>query len=325
MKRVVIFDTYPSGQREIDILKNAIESFRPSGWDLMIVSHLPISEDVSKSVHFTIYDSNNTFLPPELTPFWWMNHSNFNLKIFNAGHSLPICRNIASSISLARGMGYKQFVFTESDVVMHPDDLNKLMQMMYDMTSQKKSMLFFRPEEYRDCNSYVYETLLFGGNCDYFLKKFTPPVDLTEWLGNRMGYTLELAIYEKFSNDEENFLIINDHSSRIFDKSDVNLLRYGLFNCEVLHNETYADEPVLFINNALIVSECRIIEVYKNNNLHYSSQLCQNGYWFDSFKMDGSELEVKVYNSEKDYLYFTKRFTLSPNNNFKTKGTIKFN
>lgn len=324
MKGILILDTYPSGNKEVEILNKCIDSFKPLGWDIMIVSHLPIDADTAKKVNYTIYDSDNTFLPPEITPFWFTYTDSFDVKIFNAGHSLPITRNMSTSLNLAKSLGYELFIFTESDVVMDIYDLQKLKGYMYRLAAFDKKMLFFRPEEYRDCNSYVYETLLFGGYINYFLDVFKPPINYEEWQASSMGYTLELSIYEKFSKREHEFFIINDHSSNVFSKSDVNLLRYGLFNCQMLYNETYPDEPALFITNSLIVNERRWVDVIIDNQYHYSSQLHQGAYWFNTYKMDGREIVVNVYNDDKTYLYFTKEFKLDGGDDFKTKGIIKF-
>ena len=48
-------------------------------------------------------------------------------------------------------------------------------------------------------------------------------------------------------------------SLSIFTNSEVNVFRYGLFNCEMLYNEFIPQEPVLFINNSLIIEEYRKI------------------------------------------------------------------
>lgn len=323
MERIVIFDTYPSGQKELEILEKSITSFKRYGWDTMIVSHLPIPEELAKKVTYVIYDSHNSMLPAQYTPYYWMDREGFSVEIYNAGHTLAICRNINTSLHLAKALKYDQFIFTESDVVMHPEDLQKLNSYLNDMTAQGKKMVFFKPEDYRDCNSYVYETLLFAGDVNYFLDTFVPPLNVQEWLDTPMGYTLELSFFERFSHDEDKFLIINDHSSVIFDKSDVNLLRYGLFNCEMLHNETSPDEPVLFIMNSLIINERRHIDVLVDDVFQTSTQLHKGMYWFKSYNTDGNKVTVRVYNEDKSYLYFTKSFTLSKNNTFKLKGVFK--
>jgi len=323
MKRLVVFDTYPSGQKELDILEKSVASFKRYGWDTMIVSHLPVPEELAKKVTYVIYDSYNLMLPPEITPHFWLDAGNFVARIYNAGHALAISRNVSTSLHLAKALKYDQFIFTESDVVLHPEDLQKLNGYLEDMTVQGKKMVFFKPEGYRDCGSYVYETLLFAGDVNYFLDTFTPPLDVHEWLSSPMGNTFELSFFEKFSHDEDKFIIINDHSSAIFDKSDVNLLRYGLFNCEMLHNEDHPDQPVLFIMNSLIIDERRFIEVVVNNEVQSTAFVSKGMYWLNSYKLDDTEITVVVYDELGKYAYFTKKFLLSKDNQFKIKGNFK--
>lgn len=323
MKRLVVFDTYPSGQKELDILEKSVASFKTYGWDTMIVSHLPVPEELAKKVTYVIYDSHNLMLPPDITPYYWLDTGNFIVRVYNAGHALAISRNMNTSLHLAKALKYDQFIFTESDVVMHPEDLQKLNGYLEDMTVQGKKMVFFKPEEYRDCGSYVYETLLFAGDVNYFLDTFTPPLNVHEWLSSPMGHTFELSFFEKFSHDEDKFIIINDHSSAIFDKSDVNLLRYGLFNCEMVHNEDHPDQPVLFIMNSLIINEPRQIDILVDGVHQSHTQLSKGMYWLNSYLIDGRNITVNVYNEDKTYLYFSKSFDLIENNNFKTKGNFK--
>lgn len=323
MKRLVIFDTYPSGQKELEILEKSVVSFRRYGWDTMIVSHLPVPEELAKKVTYVIYDSYNLMLPPEITPFYWLDTNSFLVKIYNAGHALAISRNINTSLHLAKALKYDQFIFTESDVIMHPEDLQKLNGYLEDMTAQDKKMVFFKPEGYRDCGSYVYETLLFAGDVNYFLDTFVPPLNVQEWIDVSMGHTFELAFFEKFSHDEDKFLIINDHSSVIFDKSDVNLLRYGLFNCEMIHNEDHPNYPSLFIMNSLIIDELRQIDILIDDVHQSSIQLSKGMYWFNNYMIDGKRVTVNVYNEDKTYLYFSKSFNLIEDNNFKIKGNFK--
>jgi hypothetical protein len=328
MKRIVIISSYPSGQRELDILNLCIDGYKQLVWDIMIVSHLPLDKEIANKVNYVIYDSNNTFLPAHYTPFWWFNANNFRVEIYNAGHTLPICRNMRAGISLAKAMGYEEFIFTEFDIILSDADSIKLSVLINNMNELGKKMLFFRPEEYRDCEgSYVYETLMFGGNTSFFLDTFMPPLDVEEWLAIPMGYTLELSFYERFSKHEDQFLLVNDHSSKILKNSSINLFRYGLFNCEMLYNDTKENEPVLFIMNSLILEEWRHINIYVNKELYHQVALGKGHYWSNSFPLDGSEITVEIYNNDQNYLFLSKTFVLNKENNeiFKNKGTIKFN
>jgi hypothetical protein len=324
MKRIVIISSYPSGRREIDILDRCIDGYKQMGWDIMVVSHLPLDRDISNKVEYTIYDSNNTFLPAHYTPFWWFDGIDFKIEIYNAGHTLPICRNMRAGIGLAQAMGYDEFIFTECDILLSEDDSIRLVALMDAMTSMNKKMLFFRPEEYRDCGgSYVYETVMFGGNAKFFLDTFQPPLDVHEWLRIPMGYTLELSFYEQFSKHEDQFLLVHDHSSNFLKDSQVNVMRYGLFNCEMVYNEKHPDEPLLFIMNTLILNERKQVKVYKGTELVGETILGKGQFWFDSYKFDDSEINVNIFD-EDGYLFLVKTFKLIPENNaiFRLKGTI---
>lgn len=325
MKRIVIISCYAAGQREIDILNRCIDGFKHTGWDIMVTGHLPLDKELASKVEYTIYDSNNTFLPAKYTPHWWFKNDNYLISIFNAGHTLPICRNMKAGSNLAKAMGYDEFIFSECDVLLSESDAKKLVNMMDEMHNNDKKMLFFKPEGYRDNGSYVYETLMFGGNLDFFLNAFTPPLDVNEWLSYPMGYTLELSFYEKFSKYEDHFWLMHDHSSNIFTDSEVNVMRYGLFNCEMLYNEFIPEEPVLFMMNSLILEEWKLIEIFKDNQLISTQHLGKNHYWMESFKLDDSEIRVEIYNMDKTYLFLSKKFILNHQNLpvFKEKGTIK--
>ena len=176
-------------------------------------------------------------------------------------------------------------------------------------------MLFrSKPKEYVDINgSCVYETLLFAGNLSYFLDTFTPPLTTEEWISIPMGYTLELSFYERFSHDESKFLIINDHSSSIFSNSDVNLLRYGFYNCEMVYNTPNPERVMLYLMNyALDDSIVKYINIYKNNALLKTLTLFRSGYWFTDFEIDGSEIVVEAYVDEnKKTLESSKKFVLN--------------
>jgi hypothetical protein len=326
MKTLFIIDTYPSTPRQVDILNQCIDAVKDLDADVMIVSHLPIDSATSEKVDYVIYDRDNSFLPSQYTPFFFFYTDIFDLSIFTSGHSLPICRNLKNALMFAKGLGYQRFVFTECDVIFHPKDLNLLEHYLFKMTRSRKNMLFFKPEEYRGTeNSYVYETLLFAGDVEFFLNKFIPPTTTEEWLSMNMGYTLEQAFFEKFGDEEDNYLIIHDHSSNIFLDSKVNLYRYGLFNCEMLHNEVHPSEPLLFIMNSLVDNKRKFVNISAKGATNLLI-LEKDNYWFDSYTFDGSEIRVDVWDDEeRTSIFMTKTFKLDESNAevFKEKGIIK--
>ncbi len=327
MRRLIIIDTYPIGKREQSILNMCIDALTGKGYDLMITTHCPVDKSISEKVNYVIYDSNNTFLPENLTPYYWLDSPDFKLKIFNAGHTLPICRNVSNGIHLASSLRYDDFIFMEADVILSEQDLSLLGSYLDQMNEQGKKMVYFKPLEYRDCNgSRVYETLLFAGKPDYFLSRFKPPLTVEDWLSLPMGYTLELSFFEQFSKYEDEFIIIDDHSSVIFSSSQVNLFRYGLFNCEMVYNEDHPDYPTLFLANSLIETNPKYIWIYKNDILVQEKVMHKGQFWFNSYQFDESKIRVLITDdNEKELVFIDKTFEMIEENNkkFIKKGTIK--
>lgn len=327
MRGLIILDTYPNTLRNEELLIESINAYKKLSFDILLVSHYPISSDIQKLVNYVIYDSNNDFLPARFTPHWWCQVHGYQVDVYNGGHSLPICRNMMLSISFAKSMRYNTFIFSESDVILTESDLELLSEMVMEMYDTGKQMLFFKPEDYRDCGSYVYETLLFAGRPECFLDTFEPPLDLQQWMDKSMGFSLELSFYEKFNHIEESFKIVNTHSSLLFKDSKINVSRYGLFTCEFVHNTIVPSEPVLFIMNGLVEEDIQYVDIYQNGKLIQSLEVLKDLFWYRSFTFNDDQISIFGYNDiDKKYLFLHKEYTL--NESFKhklpEKGTIKY-
>jgi hypothetical protein len=328
MKTIFIIGTYPTNDEQYDVLRKCIESIKKRGHDVMVVSHNPISTwGIYNLVDYGIYDRDNSFLPSYMTPHFWTVTDKFHIQIFNGGHTLPICRNMKNGVELAKARGYDAFVFMESDIIMSEIDMETLESYIESIANDGKEMFFFRPEEYRGTNnSYVYETLLFGGKLQFFIDNMNLPTNLDEWHKYQMGFTLEQTFYEKLCQHEKKFLIINDHSSNVFLDSQVNLFRYGLFNCKMIYNEVCPDEPVLFINNSFLDEKPKYVCI--NVDGKKTQFVLQKGeHWFGSYKI-GKDVSVDVDVYEDDKMtnsYFYEYYSIKEENilKFRENGIIK--
>jgi len=328
MKPLVIIDTFPSSKEAYEILNNSIDSFVSMGYDVMLVSHMHIEQTTTKKCKYVIYDQNNKFLSRKNCPLFYNIFSNIYFEIAYAGHALPICRNIKSSVALAKAFGYEYFIFTESDVIIKGKDCELFESYVYQMVNQKKSMMFFKPKEFKSPSGEdVYETLLFAGNIDYFQKTFKVPINEEEWVKVPMQVTLEQSFFKVFNTDERKFLIVPDHSSKIFTESDINLIRIGLFNCEMIYNEVSPNKPVLVIMNYLLENNTKFVDVYVNGKLSSTQTLIRSQFWFYDFEIDNSVIHINVYNDEsKTSLYLSKDFILNDEllNTVNDIGTFKY-
>lgn len=327
MKTLFIVGTYPTTNKHKSILYQCVEAIKRFGFDVLIVSHTNIPDNVFNLTDYFIYDKNNTFLPALLSPHFWVTTDQFYIQINNEGHTLPICRNMKNGFELAKARGYEAFVFMESDIIMSEIDMETLKDYLLSIQNDGKEMFFFRPEEYRGTNnSYVYETLLFGGKTTFILDNLNLPTNLLEWSSYKMGFTLEQTFYEKLCQHENKFLIINDHSSNVFLDSKVNIFRYGLVNCEMIYNDCVPSEPVLFINNSFIDDNPKYVSVIVDGNLT-NHILYKGQYWFSSYKLgEVHKIDVMVYEDEdKKELLISKSYDIDEKSikNFIKRGIIK--
>ena len=94
MKKLFIIDTYPKTEKQIQLLKDCINSVTPIGWDILIVSHYPIPTEIQNMVTYSIYDKNNLFIPENITPHIFSFNESFDFKVYLSGHALAITINM---------------------------------------------------------------------------------------------------------------------------------------------------------------------------------------------------------------------------------------
>lgn len=311
MKNIFIIDTYPVSPKQEEILIDCINRLKFLNWDIMIVSHAPIKTEIQEMVDYCLFDKNNTFLPPSFTPFNWFEiQGNLKLNILNGGHTLPICRNMFNSIKFALNNYYDFFFFLEFDNLFSENDLLKLDSFRQQMIEDNKMLFFFKPETFRECNSYVYETLMFGGSPKFFLDKFQPPRNFNEWLRVNMGYTLELSFYEQFSPYESEYLIIPEHCVHIFNTSEINKFRYRLVDGIIAYNKIVESEPQLFLFNEDLNSGVKKAYIYKNNELYKTLDLSFKSWYLDKLCYDNSIIKIDIF-SEDNILEVSKTYIMS--------------
>lgn len=310
MKKIVILHSYPNTIKQLDVLSRCLDIHKKSDYDVMLVSHFPVPSEIYKKANYYLFDEDNEMLPAGAFPTQhFYDVGGYRAIISYKGHALPITRSMKKSISFIKSLGYEFFWFSEADCLLSDSDMAKLDQLRFRMFNEDKSMVYFKPETFRDerNNSYVYETLLFGGIPTYFLAKFKPPVNLEEWVSMDMDAMLEYSFYKKFKDDEKEFVIINDHSSTYFSDSEINIFKYGQFACEILENDI-ENTVVLFLHN-VIWNPSNYKVIIKLNGQQIEEALFVSGFWFYRvYPLNGDLLEVDVYH--EDVYSHTKTFLL---------------
>ena len=325
MKVLIVIGAYPNTTKKEEVLKQEIESLKSLGFDFMIVSHYPVSVELQDMVDYYIYDKNQTLTPKDRSPYYWFNTESFHIKVFNSRHSLPICQNMFNSFKFSEIKNYNFVFFVENDNIFTPNDVNKFRTLLNEMVSKNKQCIFFKPESFRQDNSYVYETQLFGISPKYLNEKFVIPTTENEWYETSMSHTLELAFYNKLKHLEDDFLIIDVHSSEYFNESQINIFRVESFIFELLYNVHNPSYPVLYCHNNTLKGEIKKILVEFNGEV-IEDRLMLPSHWFYREFTLGNTLKLTVFDIDGSIDYI-KTYELTEENleKIKDKGIIEIN
>ena len=326
MKVLFVIGAYPNTQKKEDVLKQEIESLKHLGFEFMIVSHYPVSVELQSMVDYYIYDKNQTLTPMDRSPYYWYNNNNFHIKVFNSRHSLPICQNMFNSFKFSEIKNYDFVFFIENDNIFTENDSNKFIDLLNEMISKNKKCIFFKPESFRQDDSYVYETQLFGISPKYLNEKFIIPTTENEWYETGMSHTLELAFFNKLNQYEDDFLIIDIHSSEYFSESQINIFRVESFIFELLYNIHNPSYPVLYCHNNSLKNEIKKIVVELNGEIIEDKVMFPSHWFYRELLLDNSTLKLTVFDND-DTIDYIKTYVLSENNleNIKNKGIIELN
>lgn len=325
MKKLVILHSYPNTEKQQTVLSECLDALKKTNYDTMLVSHYPVPSDVYKKATYYLFDEDNEMLPEGEFPSYHYNMEGFQATINFPGHTLPITRSMKKSITFARALRYDFFWFMEADCIFSDNDLIRFDALRKQMFDEGKHMIFFKPRDFREhmFNSQVYETLIFGGSPICFLSKWEPPSTLGEWRVSNMSHMLEYDFYIKFKQSENDYLLIDQHSSDYFNTSQINIFRYGAFICDALY---HSDETVTIFNFNAYYNKNTYKTVTKlNGNLFSEDFFCKGCYKHSTHGLNGDEFTIDIY--EDDIYSYTKTFLLTKENlpSFIKRGTFKFN
>ncbi len=125
MKDLIVISAHCSNLEKRNALSKLVDSLQSirKDYDLMVVSHLPISSDISEKVNYAFYDSDNT----KVTDWRYLNSPWLNLgcdytitSVFfctygSKSNYLAIYRLIIMAYSFAKSFGYTKVHYIEYD------------------------------------------------------------------------------------------------------------------------------------------------------------------------------------------------------------------
>ena len=310
MKNIVIIGTHPNDKHKMELLEKCIDGIKPLGYDIMVVSHFPVSERIQQKVDYVLYDKENQILDSDSTPDWVYLTENFT--VINSsfeGHILAVCKNIVNGVNYAKSLKYDFFYYLEYDNIFHKEDLISLEIARKTMFFEKKKMVFFSYEcEGED----ILETLIFGGIVGAFHQIHNLPTQRHELPDSAIS--LERLVYMKYQKFLEEFYLIPCTSKIYFPNSEIN----KEFTKYFLNVFPSNDNSGLFLFIINLIDNPNPISITINEENY--GEFC-SGCWHLVKVEEDSEFTVKILS---DGVETIKHFIIDDPLKFVKNGYINF-
>jgi len=274
MKNAIVVGAYPTSPTTEKMLVSCLEAVNLLGWDIILVTHCPVSTHIQEMVDYFIFDNENILDPPDLTPVYWYHTHDFSLSLNGQGHICTVTRNMMNGIGLADLLGYDFFFYLESDNIFAETDIAKLSRLMETVQEEEKQLLLF------DVGDERYESLMFGGRPSYFLKNMPSLRDESDLRRHKVHLTLEQIFYNYLNGKKDECTIINSASYDYFKDSRINIIAN---HCRVEVIRSNTGEYFLWASNSADNKSDVFISLYSDID---TICLKPNGFFFQKVNPD---------------------------------------
>lgn len=264
MKNLIIVDAYQNNITRQNALRECLTQLKKSGYDVMLTTNAKeLSADIVGLCNYCIYNDDNTLLPLETSPSCWFADQEDCITISGKAATYVIVKKLALGLSLAKTIGYTNFLFIEYDCIIHDMDLPKITH-LFDKLNEKKAVFFhFWDDNFplSDTNPIGFETLVFAGNVNFFIEKMEFPVTYEQWVASEKYTIGHNALEYKFpvilKNEMHHIELITDKKSpTYFSHSNMDLFsnRYDVHLIENANSQTEATLLVIGNNDRTVIS-----------------------------------------------------------------------
>jgi hypothetical protein len=317
-KQLLIVSSYPSTDVGEKMLQSVLERVN-SHFDVLLVTHCPVSKEVQNMVKYFVYDCRNDLIPSNPNVNFYADYPKFFFRIYQSekhkNHSYAILRSIMNAINFAED-SYDSFVCMDGDSLFSEDDVVKLQNLKSICDAENKQALFFKFD-------YVLAGTMFYSKISFFKNTFSFAKSPEEYIEN----CKKVGSYGTF----ENFLYKSIEYKKAFDElyTFVNLDIIKYFTTSTFGLSTFVDGEVVTDSAAVstvlkIENTQEIAFVYLNKNKGAKeSEIYVDDVFYETipagvfgrvFKINPEKNEFTVRVGNKRLLKFNKDSILDQKN-----------
>lgn len=345
MKNCIIITTYSCNEYRLNILKNALKSFKKYSenisekFDIILCSQYPVTDkEILSLVDYFLLDCDDIesfYNYGDVYTYdfhYWNNINNMSFAdIFDNTYHFMLWKLVYMSLNLCNNMGYEFFYYMEGDFEIESENFfDKIIKLKYDSIDKDKEIILFNLND--DVNSDFFLGNIFGGKIKSFLDNDIP-FDKENWLKDNY-YTsrqLERIMYDKIyskSINKINKILLNDDLSILKDNNiKINMLHFPLCLRTLFYfNEIYPDNLFIFLFNN--DKEEKIIKIYLDDNIYLDMIFQPSVYYYNNILIkDIMNKKIKWIIYQNNMIFFEKEYFLDEKRleSIKRKGLYKIN
>jgi len=320
----IILGTYPNIKDRVQWTKDTINSLKPLGRKIILLSHYPVDQEIQGMVDYYIYDAHNPLTHHSYYTRFYNDQSDYFAEINinglkNSNQSLTVLTNMFNGAKAAKELGFKRFFYNTYDVVLDERDIDAVNKAFKTDKKLYAATLPTPQGKGIQTNGIMFDT-------EFFIKEFDDVRTPEEWNNvckrrkceNFLEEYLSKVIFSFNPNDIE--LVDNAHGTM--------LIHSGLGVAS--NSEYYSIIPVVGEPNNYVFyfftynRDYRTIYVSIEDHMWKRIIPAKKHELAYQFEFKGDPINVRMDFYDGDVCYKVEEFKLTKDNINKYKETGKF-
>ena len=326
-EEIIILGTFPNLKSRVQLTKDTINSLKPLGRKIMLVSHYPVDDEIQRMVDYYIFDSENPLTHHSYYTKFYNYRNDYDVEINinglkNSNQALTVVTNLFNATKLAKGLGYKSFFYNTYDVITDEKDYASIEKSFESIKEGKKGYLATLDTPFQkgiQTNGMTFDI-------DYFLENFEDIRNVDEF--NRSCVKIGSQNFlEDYLMKKVN-LLNQDELTIITNKEQTFLTNSGLGVAS--NSEYYSILPIegkpnkyMFYFFTYNIDNRKIHA--RIDNLMFVIDIAKDREYKHEFEYVGKPIKIKLEFYDGDNIYKTDNYTMDEKNigTYKNTGFYK--
>ena len=127
-EELIVIGTYPNLKSRVQLTKDTINSLKPLGRKILLISHYPVDFETQQLVDYYIFDSNNPLCHHSYYTRFYRSTNEYHAEVNINGlkysnQSLTVLVNLFTATKFAKDLGFKSFFYSTYDVIISESDI----------------------------------------------------------------------------------------------------------------------------------------------------------------------------------------------------------